>query len=234
MRKFLASLALVTLSGTLYAQDSIFHHELTVDVDPATSRLEVTDTITIPESADLSGLTFSLHENLAPQSLTDGVVIEQTIEETEAEDKGMDQEDYTSVIQSNNYRILVADGASPESLTLSYAGLINHPVQQINEEYARGFSRSPGLIDPQGVYLSGSTNWIPSFDGEYVTYKMQVQSPAGWRSVSQGKRSGFAQLPDFRTDVWEVDTPTEEIFVIAAEFTEYEYAVGNVMAMAWP
>jgi aminopeptidase N len=233
MRKLLASLALLTLSSNMYAQDVVFHHELTVSLDPATSKLVVNDTITIPESADLSSLTFSLHDGLSPQSLTDGVTIEQSSDETGAADKGMDQEDYTSVIQSNHYRILTDAGSRSKTLALSYAGEINHPVKQANQEYARGFSQSPGLIDPQGVYLSGSTNWIPSFDEEYVTYKLTVRSPNGWRSVSQGKRTGFAEQDNHQVDTWEVDTPTEEIFVIAAQFTEYEYAMGNVKAMAF-
>ena len=118
MRNFLTSLALVVLSGSLYAQDVVFHHELTVAVDPATAKLEVKDTISFPESTDLSGLTFSLHENLSPKSLTDGVSIEQFVDEAGAKDKGMDQEDYTSVIKINHYRVLVADGIKPESLTL--------------------------------------------------------------------------------------------------------------------
>ena len=233
MRKSLTILVLIALSNLVFAQDIIFHHELTVSIDPATAKLEVNDTIRIPESADLSALSFSLHENLSPQSLTDGVSIEQAIDEAESEDKGMDQEDYSSVIHNSHYRVLVDEGVKLESLTLSYAGEINHPVKQANQEYARGFSQSPGLIDPQGVYLSGSTHWIPSFGEEYVTYKMTVNSPPGWRSVSQGKRTGFAELPGSRTDVWEVDTPTEEIFVIAAQFSEYEYPMGNVMAMAF-
>jgi hypothetical protein len=233
MRKLLSSLALLVLSNSICAQDVVFHHELKVSLNPATSQLLVNDTITIPESADLSSLTFSLHEGLSPQSLTDGITIEQTQNETGTADKGMDQEDYSSVIHSNHYRIVTDKKSKLKTLTLSYAGEINHPVKQSNEEYARGFSQSPGLIDPQGVYLSGSTNWVPSFDEEYVTYKLTVRSPEGWRSVSQGKRTGFAEDNAFQVDTWEVDTPTEEIFVIAAQFTEYEYAMGNVKAMAF-
>ena len=233
MKTFLTSLALLAVSGVVLAQDVVFHHEMTVSVDPATSQLGVKDTITIPGSTELSGLTFSLHENLTPKSLTDGVSIEMTIDEAGSADKGMDQEDYTSVVKNKHYRIQTDDGVTPGPLTLSYAGKINHPVKQANQEYARGFSQSPGLIDPQGVYLSGSSQWVPSFDEEYVTYKLTVHSPAGWRSVSQGKRTGFSEQDGKQIDTWEVDTPTEEIFVIAAQFTEYEYAMGNVMAMAF-
>jgi hypothetical protein len=83
------------------------------------------------------------------------------------------------------------------------------------------------------VYLAGSTRWIPTFGEEYVSYKLTVFSPAGWRSVSQGKRTAFAEENGHQVDTWEVDTPTEEIFVIAARFTEYEYAMGKVKAMAF-
>ena len=107
MRKSLTMLVLVDFSNIVFAQDVVFHHELTVSIEPATAKLEVNDTIKIPESADLSALSFSLHENLSPQSLTDGVSIEQTVDETGSEDKGMDQEDYSSVIQNSHYRILV-------------------------------------------------------------------------------------------------------------------------------
>ncbi len=64
MKNFLISLTLLTFSSIIYAQDVVFHHQLTVKINPATSLLEVTDTITIPESEDSTGLTFSLHENL--------------------------------------------------------------------------------------------------------------------------------------------------------------------------
>ena len=57
--------------------------------------------------------------------------------------------------------------------------------------------------------------------------------PAGWQTVSQGRRSDSFDEQDGHVDKWEVDTPTEEIFVIAAEFVEYEYAVGNILAMAF-
>ncbi|MGD9020574.1 MAG: M28 family peptidase [Lysobacterales bacterium] len=225
-------LALALFASAAHAQDVIYHHDLVVEVDPATSLLTAADTITFPEGTDLSGLVFSLHGKLEPTSRTDGVTLVETGAGPDAADKGMDQEDYTSVIERRHYRVEV-DGRQPDALTLVFSGAIHHPVRQANEEYARGFSQSPGLIDPLGVYLAGSTSWVPSFGEEYVTYSMEVQTPAGWRSVSQGKRTEFSESGDFRTDVWEVTTPTEEIFVIAAQFTEYEYAMGNVKAMAF-
>lgn len=233
MKRLLASLALIAFCGLVNGQDAIYHHDLEISIDPETSQLVAEDTISIPETVDQQDLVFSLHEALTPQSLTDGVQFEQISSPSDTSNHGMDREDYAGVFKSHHYRIVTVAQAAPDTITLSYAGKINHPVKQANKEYARGFSQSPGLIDPQGVYLAGSTNWIPTFENSYVTYEMTVESPAGWRSVSQGERVASSQDSDSRTDTWKVDTPTEEIFVIAAQFTEYEHELGSVKAMAF-
>jgi len=237
MRKTLICLMLLLAGSTLHADDSglgvVFHHDLTVTVDPATSELAVEDTVTVPDEMGLDGLTFSLHEGLSPKSLTTGVTIEEGDAAPRAADRGMDHEDYSSEVTTTRYRVVVDKDHDPKALRLAYSGKIHHPVRQIEQEYARGFSQSPGLIDPQGVYLAGATTWIPTFDDEYVTYDLAVRTPAGWKTVSQGKRTKAADEDGGHIDGWKVDTPTEEIFVIAAQFVEYEYAVGNVMAMAF-
>jgi aminopeptidase N len=229
----LISIALLLCSVAARAQDLVVHHELDVRVDPATSRVDVTDTISIPVTMQLEDLAFSLHEGLSPQSVTEGTSIEEAGGTGSAADKGMDQEDYSSEIRQAQYRIVAAEGFDGRQVTIRYGGTIHHPIRQIEQEYARGFSQSPGLVDEQGVYLAGATHWIPSFGEEYVTYTMTVRTPAGWKTVSQGKRSSSSDDDDGHVDTWIVDTPTEEVFVIAAEFVEYEYAVGNILAMAF-
>ena len=44
---------------------------------------------------------------------------------------------------------------------VSYEGVINYPIRQSGGEYARAFAQSPGLIEARGVYLAGSTHWVP-------------------------------------------------------------------------
>ncbi len=233
MRSARISLVLLLSGAMAHAQDVVFHHQMTVSIDPATAQLDVEDTISLPDTLDFANLTFSLHEGLAPRSAAAGVRIEEAGAENARDDKGMDQDDDSSGIRRTRYRILVDDGVELQQLTLKYGGTVHHPVTQIQQEYARGFSQSPGLIDEQGVYLSGSTHWVPSFGEEYVTYELTVHAPLGWKTVSQGKRSQNVDEADKHIDTWAVATPTEEIFVIAAQFTEYGYAVGNMQAMAF-
>src|SRR6266568_8685613 len=117
---------------------------------------------------------------------------------------------------------------------LDYEGVINYTVQQSGGEYARAFAQSPGLIESRGVYLAGSTHWVPQIGDALMTYTLAVQLPAGWKSVSQGERAErTAGAGSGSGERWSVTTPTEEVHLIAAAFTEYSRAAGAVNAMAF-
>ena len=63
-----------------------------------------------------------------------------------------------------------------------------------------------------------------------MTYTLAVELPAGWKSVSQGERTSSAASAPER---WSVATPTEEVHLIAAPFTEYSRDAGAVKAIAF-
>jgi hypothetical protein len=48
---------------------------------------------------------------------------------------------------------------------------------------------------------------------------MSVEAPAGWSSVTQGNRQ---QRQNTNQQHWHIDKPQDEIYLIAAEFTEYQ------------
>ena len=63
-----------------------------------------------------------------------------------------------------------------------------------------------------------------------MTYTLAVELPAGWKSVSQGERTS-GETPGSPADAserWSVATPTEEVHLIAAPFTEYSRDAGAV------
>jgi hypothetical protein len=121
----------------------------------------------------------------------------------------------------------------PWNFKLLYGGVIRHPVQATAAEYARGFSETPGTIEPQGVYLAGSSLWVPWFNNGLLTFRLTVGLAEGWDSVSQGRRTCKAPAGDKPETVWECPDPTEEIFLVAGPFTEYQRAAGTVSAMAY-
>jgi len=217
----------------LFAQNKLIHHEISATIIPSESFIDVTDIITIPESQLQDEIEFKLHHvlELAPHSMItklDGTV--------NAEDIGMDKDDVGSenALKLNVYQIKISKHQKGElKLTLKYTGNIDSPVEQSDENYARGFSESPGIIWEKGVYLAGSTYWVPHFNDELITFNLTSTLPKDWKNVSVGKRTIDEIRDNNHIDRWESPTAQEEVFLIAAAFNEYSFPMGGVIAYAF-
>ncbi|MCK5088302.1 MAG: hypothetical protein KAQ90_12310, partial [Melioribacteraceae bacterium] len=224
------------LTNIIFAQNSLVHHEIDAKVTPSVSFLEVTDEITIPENQVTGELKFKLHNAITVTSLTEGINLELIKKNMNAKDVGMDREESESsdALLLNEYKIVFPDGHSGDlNIILEYSGKIESPIEQSAENYARGFNESPGIISDIGVYLAGSTYWVPYFGDELFTFTLTATTPAGWKTVSQGKRTKDEDVDDLHIDEWDSPEPMEEVFLISAKFTEYDYTVGAVTAMAF-
>ena len=218
------------------AQTKVIHHNLQAEIKPSVSFISVTDEITIPAKLLKKDLTFLINKKLAVKSLSDNVKLKLIKKSVSAKDVGMDRETDESY---NNLILSKYSISFPKSLEkklvfkLQCKGTITSEIEQSKENYQRGFSQSPGIIDKKGVYLAGSTYWVPAFDDNLTSFNLTVKSPKGWKTVSQGKRTEDKNNENFHTDKWESPTPQEEVFLIAAKFTEYNYQAGAVTAMAF-
>ncbi|MCU7843873.1 MAG: M20/M25/M40 family metallo-hydrolase [Candidatus Thiodiazotropha sp. (ex Monitilora ramsayi)] len=202
--------ALWLLCSPLPAQDiqPPIHHELKVTLQPKQRSLTVTDRITLPKPVE--SLTLHLHAGLKPRFFSD------------RGDVSVDKLHSDNYLE--RYRITLPDGVN--HLQVEYAGTIHHALSSTRAEQSRGFRSSAGLIAEQGVFLSSGTLWYPQIEGHaYLTYSMQVELPAGWSSVSQGKREQHQHDRKLTRDRWYIKKPQEEIYLIAAQFTEYQRAV---------
>ena len=233
----LRSLIFFFLSAALLtAQPAVINHDLEVDVHPAKHFFKAVDKISLPADMVKRDIFFLLHSNLEVESLTPGVKIELREDEIQAGDFGMDKEDFSlsSDISQKKYAILFPDDVQgDQKVILQFSGVIHHPVKQLSEEYARGFSTSPGIISEQGVYLAGSSYWVPWFNDELITFSLTCTLPGEWDVVSQGKRTMHKLSGKQRVTRWESPERMEEVFLIAAPFHEYSYSVGAVEAMAF-
>ena len=239
MRSIFARLTLLcfvalcaSLGPAAYAQapqTSVVHHDLVVTLDPPNHRLKVRDRIRIP--AAVAAATISLNADLSIQAVPGGPRLVTTRSRVPGVDTGMDRD--APGVPVNVYRVEGTNSGQELTLDLQYEGAINFSVRQSGGEYARSFSQSPGLIEARGVYLAGSTYWVPRVGDALVTYTLAVEVPAGWRSVSQGERTASERLPSGVSERWSVTTPTEEVHLIAAPFTEYSRDAGAVKAMAF-
>ena len=229
-------IVLMSLALRVNAQESFIHHEINANVEPSTSYIEVVDTITIPVKKIGNDLKFTLNNVLSVTSLSPGIEVKKLQEGINSEDIGMDREESETSrgVQLNEYQIIYPGELLGEiNIQLKYSGKIEAPVEQSQENYARGFSESPGIISDLGIYLAGSTFWIPHFDDELITFTLTTSVPKEWRTVSQGTRTRNAVVESRHMDTWDSPNPMEEVFLIGARFTEYEYSVGAVTAMAF-
>jgi hypothetical protein len=198
--------------------------------------VEVTDVITVPGNLLQDGVKFKLHNAMDLNCTTRGVEVIKIQENVSARDIGMDRDDTESGegLLVDVYRVSYpADHTGDLIFTLNFKGVIESPIKQSAENYARGFSESPGIISEIGVYLAGSTYWVPYFNDDLITFNLTASTPSGWRTVSQGTRTKNEDADQSHIDKWESPEPMEEVFLIAAQFTEYDYNVGAVTAMAF-
>lgn len=236
MFKKIVFLFTIILFSTAVFAGSTVHHKLSVTIDPAKHFLEVVDQITIPADQIKSTMYFLLNGDLNVTSETPGVTIKLEQGGIKAEDFGMDREDFhlASEFKQNKYALNFAGEVKGDlTFTLKISGVVNYPIKQIGEEYARGFSQTPGIIDEQGVYLGGSTYWVPWFNDNWITFELTTSMPEGWSVVSQGKRTQNELKNKIQTSVWDSPEPMEEVYLIAAKFTEYSKSAGAIDVMAF-
>ncbi len=217
MRTYVWVSVLVPLLGWGSTTHAVVRHDLNVAVNPATHHISVSDRITLAEGS-VGEFSFLLHAGMQPTA-SGGAKL---LSITPAGDRGVPVE-----------RVTLELAQGQREFVLAYSGEIYHPIQQLSEEYARSFSVSPGLISTNGVYLSGVSHWVPRFNDTTMSFSLKVTLPKGWRSVTQGARSDRRQHAEQVIDTWTLDTPQEEIYLIAGVFEEYNDMAGAVDAMVF-
>jgi len=220
------------------------YHKIDVQITPSTHMLTATDTVTIPASLAKDGLRMAINTDLTIEKTAGDVNFKLVAQNRNANDLGMDRDNdrkdndnEDTVVKVNIYELTGFEANKPATISFTLSGKINNEIKQLGVEYSRGFSSSPGLIEQRGVYLAGATYWIPTVADILITYDLTVTLPKGWSSVSQGERQQNQDVGDVHIDKWSAPTPSEEIYVIGAQFTQYELPIstadGNVTAMAY-
>ncbi len=223
MQNLKTIISLIFLSVTINTFSQIIHHELYVKLSIKDKSIEVVDSVTIPKEIikDMSFITFSLNKNLTPESIDNSIAISKKPEEN------------TEAI-FNKYTIEVNNHRQDDLLIpIKYSGSITEEISSGAAEYARGFSETNGMISDSGVYLAGSTYWVPSFDAPLLSFNLNVTLRNDWNVVSQGDRIINEISGNKRIVKYQCINPTEEVYLISAAWTEYEQKAGDVLVQAF-
>ncbi|RLD34742.1 MAG: peptidase M28, partial [Bacteroidetes bacterium] len=221
---------LILFSSLSFSQThEAVNHKLFAQINPETSEIMVTDSISIEGDFIRE---FLLNADFTPVSLSKKISLEKITDNANASDVGMDRDDADAGngLKLSKWKIK----GSASSFVISYHGKIKSELEQSEENYQRGFSQSPGIIDTMGIYLAGSTFWVPVFEDKLMTFSLTTELPEDWKNVTQGKRSKEEIRSGRHFDTWVCDRPQEEVFLIAARFNEYSYDMNSgIKAMAF-
>jgi len=230
--------ALLLVAAASSASETI-HHELQVRLQPSAHRVQVTDTLNLDGAvaADEDGsYRFVLHAGLEPVSASRGWRVEPLSGPVEAGFFGINA---TSETVPDNVPLeafrLVPDENASGPVAVTYGGEIFHPLATAGEEYQRSFSETPGIVDERGVFLSGTSFWVPSFGDGLMTFDLVVEGlELPWDVVSQGRRSTHEIDSEGRvTTGWSLEHPTEEIYLVAGPWHEYSRTASGVELFAF-
>ena len=212
--RLLLAISLICFAAPGFAQ-TLPHHQLRILLHPEQHTLVAEDHITLPPGSPRT-LYFSLHRDLNPSSPDAEIKPAKSMPENWLQ----------------QYRVTLPPNR--DSFTLDYDGEIFHPPQQDARE-ARSFESSPGIIAAEGTVLSGDSGWYPRFSDGMLTFTLDITLPQGWRAISQGERitaseshAGWQGHAD-----WEERQPQDEIYLIAAPFTEYARNDNGIVALVY-
>ena len=173
------------------------HHQLQVALDPDRGSLRVRDSMRMPSA--VSRISLRLHADLSLD-----------LADSNASITGSMPVD--AAVPVRQYTIQFTRPS--QTLTLEYTGKIFHELSSRADGYAGGRNSSPGLISPEGVFLSGSSYWYPRLADQLLSFSLSVALPDGWTSVSQGRETEANQ--------WQESQPQDDIYLIAAPFHVYQ------------
>lgn len=138
--------------------------------------------------------------------------------------------------------IMVSLPAAQQRLVLvwRYHGTINDPPREPRHLRFVTPSETAGHIGPEGVYLSGETQWYPDLAGSLATFLVTVKTPEGWIAVTHGKETSRRESADAGrktvTSEWEVAAKTEALTLVANKFVaarrEWRAGTGQFVELA--
>ena len=225
----LLSAAFTILYGAVLSQT--VKHNVECRIDPRASYIHVKDSLFFDTENDF---LFRLNAGFKIITHSKNVKIELLSKAVNSSDIGMDRDDAGDGkgVLTNLWSVVFKRNRG--AFFIEYEGKVDSVLKKDKNDYQRGFTESPGIICDSGVYLAGSTYWLPTIKDHLTTFVVSIGLPSDWKSVSQGERLFSGKKEGKHVDIWKCDKPQEEVFLIAAKFTEYGYTMNNgVKAMAF-
>ncbi|MCP4659820.1 MAG: M20/M25/M40 family metallo-hydrolase [bacterium] len=235
-RRFLVTAALAGLATAALASGPI-RHRMTIELDPTRHSIKVVDQLTLSEAGAEQDREFLLNAAL---TITEASIPVSRVPLGDVDDfYGINGSSagLSDQIELARYRLDSApEGGTPHlspsggTLVLSWEGAVHFGLSDPKEEYTRGFRETAGMLDEEGVYLSGGGFWYPFFNDDLVEFAVEVGIPEGWHVISQG--NGSSRDAEGRAH-WDSHGPMDEIYLVGGPLEVYREAAGAVEALVY-
>ena len=237
-RSILYSMVFIPIAFAATAQVTdhaafIKHHDISVTLDPAKHTIKGTDRITAALSPRQDQVGFLLNKSITAVKVANRKF---SLKKRPITDFQNDYQQNLDAIQANQFQYYVVKIDEHDSLanfTIAFEGIIYDTLKTEGQEYARGFATTTGLIDTQGVYLAGTSGWIPTQKGNKFTFNLKTYLPTGWQSVSQGRETLRKSEGNFQVNQWLCDKPMEEIYLVAGKYVITEEDHHGIKVMTY-
>lgn len=172
----------------------VLHHDMDIKLSPEQGLLSVTNRVRVPAGVDSFYLASGLVVSVDGQPLK--------ALETRA---GVSRYRWPDVGESG-------------LVELQYSGKLTSTDQC---DWLRQACR---LLNQRGVYLDAASDWYPQSPGMLHSFTMEVTTPEGWVSLSQGRPTNGG---------WAESQPQDGIYLLAGPFSVYEDRQGEQHAMVY-
>ena len=197
---------------------TIIHHELTVELIPASHELVAKDQVELEIPSHTTTMAFTLAPNLHVET----IVLRTDSAMGERSQPGQAVSFTTEPLpQPSTQRIVVTlspGHAEQATLVWTYRGAINDPPKDPRHLRFVTPSETAGHIGPEGVYLSSESQWYPDIEGSLSSFQVRAQVPRDWTVVTQGKKSREAAHDGVNSSTWVVNDRSEALTLVANKF----------------
>lgn len=103
-------------------------------------------------------------------------------------------------------------------LDLEYGGMFNTPVDQVEFSRENVGGEISATISAEGIYLASSSGWLAGADSTLATYDVSLVTPAGYETVTQGRRAEHREEAGRLHTRWVSDDPSDSLDLVANRF----------------
>ena len=192
-------------------------HDLSVELFPDEHKILAADKVSMKVLApNLETIAFMLHPALRITQIRDISSDRPPLMFTAQERRVNDELVQVVTVQLKS----TPEGGEALNLQWVYEGSINDPPREPRHLRFVTPSETSGHIGKDGVYLSSETHWYPDLPKSLATFRLQVRTPEGWESVSNGRL--VSREVDGRTVLatWKVSGRDEALTLVANHFVK--------------